>query len=77
LVASTAQLSWGSVPTFTALQMPDFCVVNEPEQAMHLPEQSLLQQTPSAQKPDVHSSARVQASPAIFLAAHRLVVALQ
>jgi hypothetical protein len=44
---------------------------------MQLPEQAVLQQTPSAQKPDVHSLAKVQATPAIFLAAQRLVVALQ
>jgi hypothetical protein len=37
----------------------------------------MLQQTPSAQKPDVHSVAAVQESPSIFLAEQRLVVMLQ
>jgi hypothetical protein len=57
--------------------MPEFCVVSEPEQAMQLPRHALLQQTPSAQKPDEHSPGRTQGSPFVFLAAQRLVVALQ
>jgi hypothetical protein len=77
LVVSTAQLSCGSVPTLTAAQMPDFCVVSEAEQAVHLSVHALLQQTPSAQNPDEHSLGLSQAAPSIFSAAHRVVVRLQ
>jgi hypothetical protein len=60
-----------------ALQTPELPVVSEAEHAMHLSVQALLQQTPSAQKPDEHSVVAAQESPSIFLAAHLLVVALQ
>jgi hypothetical protein len=77
LLASTAQLSCGSVPAFTALQMPELCVVRALEHAMHFPSHSVLQQVPSTQKPEVHSAAPVQESPSIFLAAQRWFEALQ
>jgi hypothetical protein len=77
LVVSAAQLSCGSVPTLTALQIPDFAVVNELEQAIHLSVHALSQQTPSTQKPDEHSLVALHVSPLIFWAAQRWVVALQ
>jgi hypothetical protein len=61
----------------TALQIPDFAVVNELEQAIHLSVHAFSQQTPSTQKPDEHSLVELHVSPLIFWAAQRWVVALQ
>ena len=42
--------------------------VRAAEQAVHVPVQALLQQTPSTQKPEVHSRVAAQAAPFAFFA---------
>jgi hypothetical protein len=58
-------------------QVPSVAPVLAAAQAAHFPVQAVLQQNPSAQEPLLHSLARVQAVPLVFLAAHMLEAVMQ
>jgi hypothetical protein len=69
--ALATQMPRGSVmPFVAAAHVPFVPPVRAAEHAWHAPVQAALQQTPSTQKPLVHSSAAVQPTPFACLATH-------
>lgn len=50
------------------MQVPSAWPVSAAEQAWHVPEQAVAQQTPSTQKPEPHWSAAEHAAPVPFFA---------
>jgi len=62
---------WASVPAFALPQVPSVPeILFSALQAWHTPLQAVSQQTPSTQKPEVHSCAAVHALPRSCLALH-------
>jgi len=70
LEESTTHLLLGFVPCFATSQVPELvpdCLLDA-AQAMHVWSQAVLQQTPSAQKPELHTLAAEQDWPFASLA---------